>query len=833
MNERYNFLDLFKNELDLDKDTKVQISKIVIPKIQRPYAQGRRDKVCTYVRNTLLDEMFANFKTNEIFDFNFIYGVIRPSNAEYVMELLDGQQRMTTLFLLYWYVINRELTEQDAEDAEIRDVLCRFVYETRSSSTVFCENLAKYRVNMSQDKPSEIIQRRQAKWYFKSFDRDSTIMAMLTMLDAIHEKYNEQECHNLLPKLANIRFYVKSLGYFHLSEELYIKMNARGLQLSPFENFKADLTNFINKCDYEPFSENVPLFRKDSGEQVRFNFNFSLKLDAKWIDIFWNKTYENFDASYMSFFSRFFACKYIVATKELINDRDMRQDITINKIYTDAENRIGTNEYLGFYEFEKILKDNPKFICALDKVFDVFYEFDYKNSNNTIFRTMIPVWDKKSQEQGDDFYCNTKSKMTQTKLILFGAVIEFIDAYDTFDEDTFKQWMRVVWNVVENTNIDSLTPTSSLIRKFSAIIHYEAQQSCEGKSFYDALALWKDDRENRAVLEEVEKAKCISEDYNWLSAFEETERHPYFKGMVLFFYRSGMSLEQYKHNSVLAAEMFNETGISPLYRENHLLIRAIASQFTSWEELRETYITERSESNKYLKNILASNVKVKNMLADVLSKDDITEVKQSLVNYIANVGAFVPWSGATYDDREYCNMSFKRICNDKQLYDWIADDEQNNKNVFRVYWYKGHIMFAVPRKMYARVALDTERAKVAYDIALKYDLLFADPNQKIMFQKYGDCFGNEIWLHKDFVNCKLWIGFIQYHKLYISLYCDSKKSANDLCERLDGSVIDTDDNRRVLFEQSLVHFKKGKTMKDLEERLEQIFKVVPEKGRLI
>ena len=118
MNERYTFIDIYKKELDLNKDTKVRISQVVIPKIQRPYAQGRLDGVCTYVRNTLLNEMFANFKTDEIFDFNFIYGIVRPSNDEYVMELLDGQQRMTTLFLVYWYIANRELTEADDSDKE-------------------------------------------------------------------------------------------------------------------------------------------------------------------------------------------------------------------------------------------------------------------------------------------------------------------------------------------------------------------------------------------------------------------------------------------------------------------------------------------------------------------------------------------------------------------------------------------------------------------------------------------------------------------------------------------------------------------------------------------
>ena len=119
MSERYTFIDIYKKDLDLNKEKKVKVNQVVIPKIQRPYAQGRLDGVCTYVRNTLLNEMFENFKTDEIFDFNFVYGIVRPNNDEYVMELLDGQQRMTTLFLLYWYIANRELNEGEEKDSEI------------------------------------------------------------------------------------------------------------------------------------------------------------------------------------------------------------------------------------------------------------------------------------------------------------------------------------------------------------------------------------------------------------------------------------------------------------------------------------------------------------------------------------------------------------------------------------------------------------------------------------------------------------------------------------------------------------------------------------------
>lgn len=835
MNERYTYIDLFNKKLDLNKEKQVEVSEIVIPKIQRPYAQGRTDAVSTYVRNTLLDELFENFKTDEVFDFNFIYGIIRPSNDDYVMELLDGQQRMTTLFLLYWYIANKELTEDNEEDKIIREALNRFVYETRSTATVFCHKLSSYRIDFGDKKPSELI--RNAKWFFKSFERDSTISAMLIMLDAIHERYEKQESRNLCPKLANIQFYVKSLGFFNLSEELYIKMNARGLQLSAFENFKADLTNYISGLDYAPFKRLEPLYRKDSDEMVEFHFNFSVKLDAKWIDLFWRQGTENFDASYMSFFTRYFACKYIVATKDEVTDRDMRQDPIIRKLYTEAENRTDTNEYLGFTFFDEVLKNHPEYILTLDRVFDVFYDNDYEGDSRIIQKLMIPQWDKKTPDEGDDFYCNILTKFTHTKLIVFGAVIEFIDAFEIFNKQLFNEWMRVVWNVVENTNIDSLTPVSSLIRKFSAVIHSIANRVAKGDTFYYALSQWKEDnddeRENRALLEEVEKAECINKDEEWLQVFEEAERHPYFRGMVLFFYDAGFTIEDYKRCYNLAKVMFDEKGITPSYRKDHLLIRAIASQFTDWDEIREQYFTEQAESNKYLKNILASNKAVRDMFMMTLYHSDEIPVKEALENCIENAEEFTPWDNASDIDKEYIEMAINRIRRDVKLYDWIADEEARTKNVFRVYWYPGtgNIMFAAPRKQFAKVALDTERAKIAYTIAEAYGFEYNDTNQLGMFKQYGDSFGNEIWLKQKRQQCILWVGFCANHELKLEFECDTKKYAKELFNLLEGCSYIDEDERWVQI-PSLTHFKKAKTINALKKELEEIFDVVPEANKL-
>lgn len=831
MDYRYSFTDLFSKEVDFDKNTKVKVSSVVIPQIQRPYAQGRTDGVCTYIRNTFLAEIFDNLISDsvEVLDLNFIYGIIKPNNSEYKLELLDGQQRLTTLFLLYWYIVNAELDFESEKSKEVRNCLSHFSYETRATSTVFCQELSAYKVSFKNKTPKEVI--RNSKWYFKSFDRDSTISAMLTMLDAIHGRYKELNGIQLFNRLQNIQFYVKSLGVFNLSEELYIKMNARGLQLSPFENFKADLTNFISNKDYAPYHSQVPLYKEGSTDVVPFHLNFSIKLDAKWVDIFWKNGADDFDGAFMSFFSRFFACKYIIASKNEVSDKDMRSDNTIKFFYTNAEDQIGSNEYWGFKSFEEILNKHPEYIITLDRVLDVLYQYDCKSAMKHITSNLLPIWDKHDEVNGDDFYCNTSAKMSHVKLIALSAVIEYIEAFDQFDIISFEQWMRVVWNIIENTNIDSLTPVSSLVRKFSAVIHFIAQKVNNGGEFYTALSEWRNEnsseRENRALLEEIEKARRISEDPTWENIWKEVEKHPYFKGMVTFFYDPSMSKEVYSQNAIMAMSMFDKDGITADFRKQHVLIRSIVSNYNTWNDINELYITERAEKNKYLKNILASNENVRAMIASVLYNKSKESVSSALQDYIENAPEPRLWLSASDSDIQAFDKAIFRLRHDTKLYDWVSDEENNLNVTFRFYLYEGHFMVAVPRRQYAKVALDTDRARMANELCHSYGFEYYDPNQKKMFQKYGDSFGNSIWINQTRQNCCVWIGFDQHHKLRIQFESKTKEFAKELLETFKNSTyIDNDPNWVQI--PSLSHGSFDSTYTELCQVIENIFDKVPE-----
>ena len=73
--------------------------KIVIPTIQRDYAQGRIGK--EYLRCNFLETIkSALLDVNKPLTMDFVYG----ADEETRFVPLDGQQRLTTLWLLHWYV---------------------------------------------------------------------------------------------------------------------------------------------------------------------------------------------------------------------------------------------------------------------------------------------------------------------------------------------------------------------------------------------------------------------------------------------------------------------------------------------------------------------------------------------------------------------------------------------------------------------------------------------------------------------------------------------------------------------------------------------------------
>lgn len=80
------------------------VKQIVIPNIQRDYAQGRNTTEIRRVRDRFLGALYKAVTTDAATKLDFVYGL----NEDGTLTLLDGQQRLTTLFLLHWYAARKE-----------------------------------------------------------------------------------------------------------------------------------------------------------------------------------------------------------------------------------------------------------------------------------------------------------------------------------------------------------------------------------------------------------------------------------------------------------------------------------------------------------------------------------------------------------------------------------------------------------------------------------------------------------------------------------------------------------------------------------------------------
>jgi hypothetical protein len=252
---------------------------VEVPKVQRDYAQGRTDADTSLVRRNLLQDMKASIlREKPPLDLNFVYGKI---NSEGRFIPIDGQQRLTTLFLLYVYAYH--------DDEEKTPLLRKFTYETRKSSRDFLERLVEHREEVfTSNAPSYEIE--DSEWFVSGWKHDPTIQSALVMLDEIKETLTDVD--SLADSLSGegyepIVFKFLDIEDLGMEDSLYIKLNARGKPLTLFENFKARLIGRAKELD------------------VDFRDEFEHLFDGKWTDLFWESHKEDFDRTFLVFFGVF------------------------------------------------------------------------------------------------------------------------------------------------------------------------------------------------------------------------------------------------------------------------------------------------------------------------------------------------------------------------------------------------------------------------------------------------------------------------------------------------------------------------------------------------
>lgn len=376
--------------------------KIEIPIIQRDYAQGRKKE--GKVRGKFLEFLTQAFATNTPVELDFVYGNVREEDDKSVHTFIpvDGQQRLTTLWLLHWF-----LSIKEGRLGEIVSWMRKFSYETRPSAHIFCEKL------LSESFPSEELENideyiKIQKWFDNEWLNDGTVSGMLQML---HD-FSQQEV--LLNGTATVdtliaglfSFYLVPLELFGLSDELYIRMNARGKVLTDFENFKSEFYKILK--DY-PQLEAI----KD-------------KIETSWVENLWpykeEETYV-IDQCFMNYLRFITRCLYFRQAKP--------------RAESYVEDFLDMNVLRTIYS----VQDNTDFLQFALDIIPVIAKHDNGNllweSNNTSLADLLAV-----SLRGDS--------MTIDMTIILYSALMYMKRHGDIPE--LNNYVRVVRNLIYNTN---------------------------------------------------------------------------------------------------------------------------------------------------------------------------------------------------------------------------------------------------------------------------------------------------------------------------------------------------------------------------------------------
>lgn len=503
---------------------------ILIPAIQRDYAQGRTTIAATKIRKDFVEELKGYLWDGASHSLDFIYGY----GMDTFFIPLDGQQRLTTLWLLHLY-----LGCMTGRMEQISKFV--FNYETRDSSARFCKKLLenaeklltpdmlqKNKEETHKPKPSKII--KDEGWWFINWSDDPTICGMLTMLDEIDAQFydTKENKYTTVAEAGNslfdqnkkpIVFQFMSLSDFHDIDDLYIKMNARGLPLTPFEIFKSKLIEDVEK-------ELSPERQK----------NFKANIDVVWSDVLWkhrNKDAKNIDV----FFER--ALRILIANEGVITT-DFKNISDLDKIF-EANGKHLTFAH-NWYE-KKGIRFNAILLNRL--ISDLAILFN-PNDNLLGTETIISGYDiywfniataiRRWILQGKNI--NGDDQLTYDTRLKLHAYLKYKQCFpQTTPLGGLTAWMRLVHNLAEATPIDNTEDMVKALRGVEKLLKsYEDDYTKNGISWDE----WLKSQEGHSAdffasyqwNEEIAKAKLRLQDSEWLVSIEKAEKHSYLNGQI-------------------------------------------------------------------------------------------------------------------------------------------------------------------------------------------------------------------------------------------------------------------------------------------------------------
>jgi len=528
---------------------------IEIPKIQRDYAQGRISAKAKEVREVFIAELFKSisevkYEQKPSLDLDFVYGI--NDNNKFIP--LDGQQRLTTLYIIHWYLAFR-----DKKVNELLQPFSKFNYETRPTTSLFIKKLNS---GLTAEDYDDIFSKnisfaktiKNKNWYFVNWGNDITIQSMLVMLDAVHQVFKsstikfEDVINEEFPAITFNFLQIKDFG---LSDNLYVKMNSRGKSLTNFENLKAELGKFIKESGFNN-KYNYYLLSSGIKNQVTVENYFMTKADTDWCDFFWNlRDSENvFDDKLLNLLS-------FVSFNELIKADKNKFDESLEEFSKDGF----LISHYSLSNLNLITEDSIiAYIDALDLLAldqqSVFITFI--NTSNFYKNTILPILERKQEASYEN------------RLLIYGIFSFTKKAGDNLNITELQKWSRLLHNLSINTAFNKSKDFEDAILGLDVFLN-----NYNGDIYDSYLKNSINGFDTVQTLEEKIKISLRVKDVSYGECLDEIENQKYLRGQISSLLVFSGIYETYKKNKF--------EGVTKL--ELDLLIENLRSEFAKFQLL--------------------------------------------------------------------------------------------------------------------------------------------------------------------------------------------------------------------------------------------------------
>ena len=570
--------DILKHYIEVPDNLFALLSRyrVVIPGIQRHYVQGANNPKAESVRKLFIKEIFTAIeeKQNE-FNLHFIYGPINTDGEDSFVPV-DGQQRLTTLWLIARYAAEKA---EPSERKDLLSLLSRFTYEDRINAKRFCQALTceDSRWDFTQDPNPDILCQ---DWFVDYWKEDETVASMIRMLSTIHEEWNKHQdsitAEDILEAIASkIRFELKIDAF---GDDIYMKMNARGLQLTQWENFKGKFSEDL--CE-----DKKEWWVKEMEELSNRFFTCS------------DEQHELPDNAFFALYAR------IIAYEARESGVDCGNGIKELAAYTHNHNTWSQIElpFVPYSDFSGITNNESiastvaaTCVKMIKTVLDRYQKIVPYFGDRTLFETF--------------FHPKNKNDLDFTL-----CCYEYFKKFNNIETKDFLKALRLMWNILENVQDNRVELVKKIIdledktlysRQIKEIIGSNPPEQAEEEAEKAIQMDCNDQSMPNDWNEEI-----LGSWINWNDAIEKAEECAFFHGSIRFLYRNSNgepTWEKFATKLSNCMDLFTKDGLSEdkKVKANQVLI----SHCEDWKKLirKPVFDTDKESWKQVLTDVKLS-----------------------------------------------------------------------------------------------------------------------------------------------------------------------------------------------------------------------------------